>query len=138
MFFEEVRCRCCDSSASVLSCFDETSKLEAIRGGEVRDGVRDGVRDAEQTDVDRDEDGLVEDRDEGRDEEQADEASYTLEYDLHLLYKQESIKQKVWCLYPRQRGNTPNWRVACLNLCFVSCCISLMNTFPLLQNKNSE
>ena len=129
MFFEEVRCRCCDSSASVLSCFDETSKLEAIRGGEVRDGVRD---------VDRDEDGLVEDRDEGRDEEQADEASYTLEYDLHLLYKQESIKQKVWCLYPRQRGNTPNWRVACLNLCFVSCCISLMNTFPLLQNKNSE
>lgn len=134
MFFEEVRCRCCDSSASVLSCFDETSKLEAIRGGEVRDGVRD----AEQTDVDRDEDGLVEDRDEGRDEEQADEASYTLEYDLHLLYKQESIKQKVWCLYPRQRGNTPNWRVACLNLCFVSCCISMMNTFPLLQKRSSE
>ena len=138
MFFEEVRCRCCDSSASVLSCFDETSKLEAIRDGEVRDGVRDGVRDAEQADVDGVEDGLVEDRDEDRDEEQADEASYTLEYDLHLLYKQESIKQKVRCLYPRQRGNTPNWRVACLNLCFVSCCISLMNTFPLLQNKNSE
>ena len=138
MFFEEVRCRCCDSSASVLSCFDETSKLVAIRDGEVRDGVRDGVRDAEQADVDGVEDGLVEDRDEDRDEEQADEASYTLEYDLHLLYKQESIKQKVRCLYPRQRGNTPNWRVACLNLCFVSCCISLMNTFPLLQNKNSE
>lgn len=79
MFFEEVRCRCCDSSASVLSCFDETSKLEAIRGDEVRDGVRD----AEQADVDRDEDDLVEerdeDRDEDRDEEQVDEASYTLE-----------------------------------------------------------
>lgn len=83
MFFEEVRCRCCDSSTSVLSCFDETSKLEAIRGGEVRDGVRDGVRDAEQADVDRDEDDLVEERDEerdeDRDEEQVDEASYTLE-----------------------------------------------------------
>ena len=95
MFFEEVRRGCCNSSASVLSCFDETSELEAIKGDEDQDGVQD----AEQADADRVEDGLVgvrdgvrdEDRDGVRDAEQVDEASYTLKCNLHILYKQESI-----------------------------------------------